>query len=43
MQYKFWLAKPYGLANQMLRYIQMLLDIEKSLQNKTKNVLKNGW
>ena len=43
MQYKFWLAKPYGLANQKLRYIQMLLDIEKSLQKKTKNVLKNGW
>ena len=26
----FWLAKPYGLANQKLCYIQMLLYIENS-------------
>ena len=25
-----WLAKPYGLANQKLCYIQMLLNVEKS-------------
>ena len=25
-----WLAKPYGLANQKLCYIQTPLDIEKS-------------
>ena len=29
MQYNFWLAKPYGLANQKLCYIQMPPDIEK--------------
>ena len=30
MQHNFWLAKPYGLANQKLCYIQMLLDRDKS-------------
>ena len=30
MWHNFWLAKPYGLANQRLCYIQMLLNIEKS-------------
>ena len=30
MQNNFWLAKPYGLANQKMCYIQMLLNIEKS-------------
>ena len=30
MQQNFWLAKLYGLANQKLCYIQMLLNIEKS-------------
>ena len=29
----------YGLANQKLCYIQMLLNIEKNLKNKTKNIL----
>ena len=32
----------YGLANQKLCYIQMLQNIE-SLENKTKNILENGW
>ena len=41
--YNFWLPKPYGLANQKLCYIQVLLNIEKNLENKTKNVLENGW
>ena len=30
MQHNFWLAKPYGLANQKLCYIQMFLNIENS-------------
>ena len=30
MKHNFWLAKPYGLANQKLCYIQMLLNIENS-------------
>ena len=30
MQHNLWLAKAYGLANQKLCYIQMLLNIEKS-------------
>ena len=34
--------KPYGLANQKLCNIQMLLNIE-NMENKTKNVLKNDW
>ena len=29
-KHNFWLAKPYGLANQRLCYFQRLLDIEKS-------------
>ena len=29
MQHNFWLAKPYGLANQKC-YIQMLLNMENS-------------
>ena len=34
----FWLAKPYGLANQKLYYLQMLLIIEKSgEQNKERS------
>ena len=41
MEQNFYLAKPYGLANQKLCYIQMLLTIE-NLENKTKNVLKNA-
>ena len=32
MQDNFWLAKPYGLANQKLCYIQMQLNIEKSVE-----------
>ena len=32
MQHNFWLAKPYGLANQKSCYIQMLLNIEKSVE-----------
>ena len=32
MQNDFWLAKPYGLANQKLCYIQMLLNIEKFVE-----------
>ena len=45
MQHNCWLAKPYGygLANQMWCYIQMLLNIEKNLGNKTRNVLEYGW
>ena len=39
MQHNFWLAKPYGLANQQLCYIQ----IYKILEKKTKNVVENGW
>ena len=39
----FWLANPYGLANQKLCCIQIVLNIEKSLENNTKNILKNGW
>ena len=42
MQHNFRLAKPYGLANQMLCYIQMLLTIEKSGE-QDQNVLKNAW
>ena len=30
MYHNFWLAKPYGLANQKLYYIQLWLNIEKS-------------
>ena len=30
MLHNFWLAKQYGLANQKLCYIQMLLNMEKS-------------
>ena len=30
MSHNFWLAKPYGLANQKLYYIQMPLNIGKS-------------
>ena len=30
MKHNFRLAKPYGLANQKMWYIQMLLNIEKS-------------
>ena len=35
----------YGLANQKLCYIQMLPNIKKkkTLENKSKNILKNGW
>ena len=29
MQHNFWLAKPYGLANPKLCYIQMLLNVKK--------------
>ena len=29
MKHEFWLAKACGLVNQNLRYIQMLLNIEK--------------
>ena len=36
MQQNFWLAKPYGLANQKLRYIQMLLNIDKSVEQDKK-------
>ena len=43
MQYNFQLAKPYGLANQKLCYIQTLLNIENFGEKKTKNVLKNGY
>ena len=39
MQRNFWLAKPYGLPNQKLCYIQ----IYKILEKGTKNVLDNGW
>ena len=39
----FWLANPYGLANQNLCYIQMFLNIEKSGERMTENVLKNNW
>ena len=35
MSHNFWLAKPFGLANQKLCYIQ----IYKILEKKTKNVL----
>ena len=41
--HNFWLAKPHGLANQKLCYIQMLLNEEKNLENKTENVIKKGW
>ena len=30
-QHNFWLSKPDGLANQKLCYIQLLLNIEKSV------------
>ena len=30
MLHNFWLAKPYGLANKKLCYIQMLLNIDKT-------------
>ena len=30
MYHNFWLAKPYGLANQKLYYIQLWLNIEIS-------------
>ena len=30
MLHNFWLAKPYGLANQKLCHIQMLLNMKKS-------------
>ena len=39
MYYNFWLAKPYGLANQQLCWIQ----IYKILEKNTKTVLQNGW
>ena len=39
MEHNFWLAKPYGLANQTLCYIQIYTLLEK----KTKNVPENGW
>ena len=39
MKHNFWLAKPYGLANQKLCYIQ----IYKVLEKKTKNFLEYGW
>ena len=32
MHHNFWLAKPDGLANQKLCYIQMLLNIEKIVE-----------
>ena len=38
MKHNFWLAKPYGLANQKLCYIQLQI-----LKKKTKNVLENSW
>ena len=34
----FWLAKPYSLANQMLRYFQL----SKIFEKKTKDNLENG-
>ena len=34
MQHSILLAKPVGLANQKLRYIQMLLNIEKSVEQE---------
>ena len=39
MQHNFWLAKPYGLANQKLCYIQIYLILAK----KTKIFLENAW
>ena len=38
MEHNTWLAKPYGLANQKLCYIQIYELFEKN----TKNVLENG-
>ena len=38
MLHNFRLAKPYGLANKKLCYIQ----IYKILEKKTKNVLENA-
>ena len=29
MKHNFWLAKPYGLANQKLCYIQIVLNIDQ--------------
>ena len=37
MQYNIWLAKPYGLANQKLCYIQIYR------KRQGMNVLENGW
>ena len=39
LQHNFWFAEPYGLASKKLCFIQMLLNVEKNLENKT----KNGW
>ena len=39
MSHNFWLAKPYGLANQKLCYIQ----IYKILEKKTTNVFESDW
>ena len=39
MWHNLWLAKPYGLANQKLCYIQ----IYTVLDEKTKNALESGW
>ena len=35
-------AKPYGLVNQKLCYIQMLLNVEKSGEQGLRPFLKNG-
>ena len=36
-------ARPHGLANQKLCYIQMLLNLQKKLENKNKKIFENGW
>ena len=38
MQHNFWLAKPYGLANQKGVLHSSLEIVEK----KTRNILENG-
>ena len=42
-KHNFWLAISHGLADQKFFYFQTLLNLEKKFENKTKNVLQNGW
>ena len=40
MLHNFWLAKPHGLANQKVCYIQVFLKIEKSGEKDKEHLIE---